>query len=49
VFILTHHAREPVEKEGGTTYTFVTEGIERTRVLGSPTGVTHLSYRVGRA
>jgi dihydrofolate reductase len=28
VFILTHHAREPVEKEGGTTFTFVTDGIE---------------------
>ncbi len=28
VFILTHHAREPVAKEGGTTFTFVTEGIE---------------------
>jgi dihydrofolate reductase len=28
VFILTHHARDPVAKEGGTTYTFVTEGIE---------------------
>jgi dihydrofolate reductase len=28
VFILTHHAREPVVKEGGTTFTFVTEGIE---------------------
>jgi dihydrofolate reductase len=28
VFILTHHAREPVEKQGGTTYNFVTEGIE---------------------
>jgi dihydrofolate reductase len=28
VFIVTHHAREPVVKEGGTTYTFVTEGIE---------------------
>ena len=28
VFILTHHAREPVEKQGGTTYTFVTDGIE---------------------
>ena len=26
VFILTHHAREPVTKEGGTTFTFVTEG-----------------------
>jgi dihydrofolate reductase len=28
VFILTHHAREPVTKQGGTTFTFVTEGIE---------------------
>jgi dihydrofolate reductase len=28
VFVLTHHAREPVVKQGGTTYTFVTEGIE---------------------
>ena len=28
VFILTHHARDPVEKEGGTTFTFVTDGIE---------------------
>src|SRR5829696_4394919 len=28
VFILTHHAREPVVKEGGTTFTFVTDGIE---------------------
>ena len=29
VFILTHHPREPVEMEGGTTYDFVTDGIER--------------------
>ena len=28
VFIVTHHAREPVSKEGGTTFTFVTDGIE---------------------
>jgi dihydrofolate reductase len=27
VFILTHHPRETVTKEGGTTFTFVTEGI----------------------
>jgi dihydrofolate reductase len=109
VFVLTHHAREPVTKAGGTTFTFVTGGIEsaleqagaaagdddvavaggadvvqqylsaglidelqlhvvpvllgegvrlfdgpapdppraleRTRVIESPTGVTHLSYR----
>jgi len=28
VFVLTHHAREPLELEGGTTFTFVTEGID---------------------
>jgi dihydrofolate reductase len=28
VFVLTHHAREPLELEGGTTFTFVTTGIE---------------------
>jgi dihydrofolate reductase len=28
VFIVTHHAREPVTKADGTTYTFVTEGFE---------------------
>jgi dihydrofolate reductase len=27
-FILTHHARPPIEMEGGTTFHFVTEGIE---------------------
>lgn len=29
VFVLTHHPREPVQMDGGTTYHFVTEGIER--------------------
>ena len=28
VFVLTHHEREPVEKQGGTTFHFVTDGIE---------------------
>jgi dihydrofolate reductase len=28
VFVLTHHPREPVEMQGGTTYHFVTDGIE---------------------
>ena len=27
VFVLTHHAREPLVLEGGTTFTFVTDGI----------------------
>ena len=29
VFVLTHHPREPLEMEGGTTFHFVTDGIER--------------------
>lgn len=29
VFVVTHHPREVLEREGGTSFTFVTEGIER--------------------
>jgi dihydrofolate reductase len=29
VFVLTHHAREPLTMDGGTSFTFVTHGIER--------------------
>ena len=28
VFVLTHHAREPVRMKGGTIFYFVTDGIE---------------------
>jgi len=28
VFVLTHHARKPLVMQGGTTFTFVTDGIE---------------------
>jgi dihydrofolate reductase len=28
VFVLTHHVREPLEMEGGTTFHFITDGIE---------------------
>ncbi len=28
VFVLTHHAREPLEMKGGTTFHFITEGAE---------------------
>ena len=28
VFVLTHHPREPLPMQGGTTFTFVTAGIE---------------------
>ncbi len=27
MFVLTHHPREPLVLEGGTTFTFVTDGI----------------------
>jgi dihydrofolate reductase len=28
VFVITNHAREPLAMQGGTTFTFVTDGIE---------------------
>lgn len=28
VFVVTHRAREPLSKDGGTTFTFVTDGFE---------------------
>jgi dihydrofolate reductase len=28
VFVLTHHPRRPLEMEGGTTFIFITDGIE---------------------
>jgi dihydrofolate reductase len=28
VFVLTHESREPLARQGGTTYNFVTEGLE---------------------
>ncbi|MGZ0212619.1 MAG: dihydrofolate reductase family protein [Actinomycetales bacterium] len=28
VFVLTHHPREPIEMDGGTTFYFVTDGFE---------------------
>ena len=28
VFVLTHHPRDPLTMQGGTTFTFVTDGIE---------------------
>ena len=28
VFVLTHHARKPLTMQGGTTFTFVTDGID---------------------
>ena len=28
VFVVTHHERDPLEKQGGTTFFFVTDGVE---------------------
>ena len=28
IFVLSHETRKPITKQGGTTYTFITEGIE---------------------
>ena len=28
VFVLTHHARDPLGMDGGTSFTFVTDGVE---------------------
>ncbi|MFW6202426.1 MAG: dihydrofolate reductase family protein [Gemmatimonadota bacterium] len=46
VFVLTHHARESVEMEGGTTFHFVTDGIEAAleRAVAAADG---LDVRVG--
>jgi dihydrofolate reductase len=35
VFVLTHHAREPIAMKGGTTFHFVTDGIESAREKAS--------------
>jgi dihydrofolate reductase len=60
IFDLTHHAREPVTRQGGTTYTFVTEGIqaalERARaaagdrdvMIGGGGSVVRQSWRLSR-
>lgn len=49
VFVLTHYEREPVEMEGGTTFHFVTGGIEeafeRARAAAGPGG--HISIAGG--
>jgi len=28
VFVLTHHARDPIPRAGGTTFHFITDGVE---------------------
>lgn len=44
VFVLTHHSREPLEMDGGTTFHFVTDGIEsaldRARAAAGDKGIS---------
>ena len=40
VFVLTHHAHEPVEMEGGTTFYFVTEGFDVAMTQARETAAT---------
>src|SRR4029078_4057286 len=37
VFVLTHHAREPIEMDGGTTFYFVTDGFAAACAAGGET------------
>jgi dihydrofolate reductase len=48
VFVLTHHAREPLEMQGGTTFHFVSDGIESALEPVASPAATHIRYRVGR-
>ena len=38
VFVLTHHEHEPIEMAGGTTFHFVTEGLDRALELAREAG-----------
>lgn len=45
-FILTHHARPPIEMEGGTTFHFVTDGIEAA-LAQATTAAGNLDVKIG--
>lgn len=46
IFVLTHHARTPLTMEGGTTFHFVTDGIE-SAVRHARTAAKGKDVRVG--
>ncbi len=46
VFVLTHHARPPLEMKGGTTFHFITEGPERALQLAK-TAANEKDVRIG--
>jgi hypothetical protein len=41
--VVTHEEREPLPMQGGTTYTFVTDGIEAALELAVPPPATRTS------
>lgn len=45
-FVLTHHAREPIEMKGGTTFHFVTDGI-RSALEQAKDAAGDLNVRIG--
>jgi len=48
VYVLTHHPREPLAMQGGTTFTFVTDGIESAlRQARTAAGDGHVSIAGG--
>jgi dihydrofolate reductase len=50
VFVLTHHARKPLEMKGGTTFHFVTDGIESAlRQAKAVAGAKHVRIGGGTA
>ena len=53
VFVLTHHPRESIEMDGGTTFHFVTDGFDaalaRAKDVAGDDGRRHRRRRVGRA
>lgn len=49
VFVLTHEERDPLAKKGGTTFTFVTDGIESAlEQPGQPQATRTSRSRAGR-
>ena len=46
VFVLTHHPRAPIEMEGGTTFHFVTDGIEAA-LAGAQEAAAGKDVRIG--
>ena len=45
-FVLTHHPRDPIEMEGGTTFIFVTEGMEAA-LDQAKRAAKHLDVKIG--